>query len=95
MYPVGTFERPRPDADFGGKQPPKPRNFLQGVVNHLNEKSRSSGLRHRIDAEDAINHGVEADSIYIKPKAKHPVVKLHLQRVFATSKGRSSRGLSR
>jgi hypothetical protein len=43
-------------------------------------------LRHRIDAEDAINHGVDADAIFVDPKAKYPIVKAHLQRIFSTSK---------
>jgi hypothetical protein len=85
FYQGGTFERPRPEPAPAGEAP-RPRNFLQAVVNQLNDRSRKSGLRHRIDAEDAINHGVDADAIYVNPKAKYPTVKAHLQRVFSSPK---------
>jgi hypothetical protein len=84
--PGGTFERARPDADYGGKEPPKPRNFLDHVVENLNARSKQSGQRHRISAENAIDNGVDADAIFVNPKAKYPTVKVHLQRIFSSEK---------
>jgi hypothetical protein len=85
LYGGGTFERPRPEP-VTDSQPPRPRNFLNHVVDQLNERSKASGQRHRIDADNAILHGVDADAVYVDPKAKYPVVKAHLQRVFSTNK---------
>jgi hypothetical protein len=83
----GTFERSRPDpADLAAPEPKKPRNFASAVIDYLGQQSRKSGLRHRINAEDAINFGVPADAIYVNPKAKYPSVKVHLQRLFANPK---------
>jgi hypothetical protein len=83
LFAGGTFERPRPEGAPAG-QAPKPRNFLDTVVEGLNKRSKQSGIRHRISAEDAIDKGVPADAIFVNPKAKYPTVKVHLQRVFSS-----------
>jgi hypothetical protein len=84
-HPGGTFERPRPEP-ISGREPPKPRNFARAVIDSLNERSRRSGIAHRIDAQDAINHGVAADAIYHHANARYPTVKVQFARLFSTSK---------
>lgn len=69
-----------------GPEPPRPRHFAGAVAELLREKSRQTGIAHRIDADDAISHGVEADAIYVNPKARYPSVKVHLAGIFAPSR---------
>jgi hypothetical protein len=85
-FPGGTFERPRPEP-ISGREPPKPRNFARAVIDHLGERTKQTGLNHRLDAEDAISNGVAADQIYHDAKAKFPTIKVQYQRLFATNKG--------
>jgi predicted kinase len=69
-----------------GPAPRRPPTFIQSIGKILGAKSKAAGIRYRIDADDAISHGVDADSIYINPKARYPVVKLQLAGIFAASK---------
>jgi hypothetical protein len=69
-----------------GKEPPKPRNFMGAVAEHLAERTSKAGMNVRISAEDAIDKGVPAEMIYHNPNAKYPTVKAGAAKVFTSTK---------
>lgn len=69
-----------------GREPGKPTSFFSDVATHLANESKRTGVATKIDAEDAINHGVPAEAIYHNPNDRYPTVKANAAKVFASSK---------
>ncbi len=73
-------------VDQVGPPPKRPRTFARAVAAFLQKRTSATGIAHRIDADDAISHGVDADAIYLNPNDRYPRVKVHLAGIFSTSK---------